>query len=126
LSHSFGIDEIVLTSPTLRYRWLQFTDKEAADLWTTRTYFYHHKVRYNLFNGRTMFFLQKRMFGKSRAIDWEEYVDNLQTAQLDLFTVLEEQRKTGEKDNEFVREWERANKIVENYSHKRQTGELIL
>lgn len=122
LSKSLGIDEIILTSPLLKYRWLLF----AGNLWTTRTYFYHHRLKYNLFNGRQMVFLPERMFGKTRAIEWEEYIDNLQTAQLDLFTVLDEQRKTGEEHNEFFHEWEKANKIVTNHLRKYQIGELIL
>lgn len=106
----------------LKYKWLQFAD----GLWTTRTYFYHHRLKYNLFNGREMVFLPLRMFGKQRAIDWEEYVENLETAQLDLFTVLDEQNKTGEEHNEFFQEWEKANKIVKNHSSKYHNGDLIL
>jgi len=90
------------------------------DYFTTRTFFYHKAKKYKMFNNRDQKFLPLDLFGQSRAVDWEEYMENLQTAQLDIFKVLEEQVKTGEHNNEYVKRWEEANDQVRKYKLKQR------
>ena len=118
-SKSLGLDDAVVISPELEYKFIHF-HFENYDYITTRVYFYHKARRQRLLNGRDQKFLELKMFGKTRAIEWEEYMINLETAQLDLFKVLDEQRKTGEKNNEYLNEWEEKNKQVQEYRIKQK------
>lgn len=114
LANSLGLDNEVIESPELKYRWICFHFKNC-DYITSRTYFYHKAKSFDFHSGRTMKFLQLQSFGQNKALDWEEYMFNLETAQLDLFKVLDEQRKTNETNNEYLREWEDKNKKVREY-----------
>lgn len=125
ISKSLGIDSTVLTTPTLRYRWIHFV-YEGINYYTTRSYFYHHLKTYKLFNSRDQKFLELSQFGREKAERWEEYMDNLATAQYDIFKVLDEQRLTGEHNNEFLHEWQHAHNIIESYNDSQRVGKLIL
>lgn len=119
LSKSLGIDLEIIISPIIKYRWIHF-HFENYDYITSRTYLYHKGTKQNMFNGRDYKFLPLTMFGQVKAMEWEDYMDNLETAQLDLFTILDEQRKTNEENNEYLREWEDKNKQVQQYRIKQQ------
>lgn len=114
LSKSLGLDNEIIETPDLKYRWIHIV-YEKIDYITTRTFFYHRGTKRKLFNSRDMKFLPLDLFGKQKAIAWEEYMENLQTAQLDIFTILDEQRRTNEDNNEYLREWEEKNKRVNLY-----------
>lgn len=119
MSKSLGLDNEVIESPILKYRWIHF-HYENCDYKTSRTYFYHKGTKRKMFNGRDQKFLPLNLFGQVKAIEWEEYMENLETAQLDLFKILDEQRRTNENNNEYLREWERKNEQVQMYKIKQQ------
>lgn len=125
MSKSLGVDYKVLISPLLRYRWLHFV-YEGINYRTTRSYFYHHMLKLPQSSRRDMKFLPLDKFGVDKALRWEEYMDNLATAQLDLFKVFDEQRLTGEDNNEFLRQWEKSNTIVQDYNQSQKYKNLIL
>lgn len=107
-SHSLGMDQIILASPELDYKIIRM--KYKGKLYeTTRTYFYNKAKRKSLYNMRDMKFLALDRFGLKRAEKWEKYMENLETAQQDIFKIFEEQRKSGENNNEYLNEWEETN-----------------
>lgn len=116
-SKSLGIDRLVLESPQIQYDFISFNQDNKRHL-TTRWYFFAHGKTYQkLYNGRDLLFLQTTLFGLQRAMQWEEYMEHYELAQLDIFDI---HKQTGFKDdnNTLLRKWERAMEYVENYENQ--------
>src|SRR5574343_401869 len=79
LSKSLGLDNEIIENPDLKYRWIHIV-YEKIDYITTKTLFYPIILKLNFFNSADIMIIPLDLFVKQKAIAWEEYMENLQTA----------------------------------------------
>jgi hypothetical protein len=96
LSKSLGIDKELITTPSLEYRYIAIKFHNEV-LTTTRKYFSDHSREIDLFNLRSMLFMEVRLFSLDKALSYEKELIDSAAAQIDIFEVAAKEAASGER-----------------------------